>query len=323
MKIGKLNFDNPLCLAPMEDVTDNAFRIICRQMGADMVYTEFASAEALMRAASKTRDKIMVTEGERPVVIQIFGGSEVSIREAVKISEAMNPDWIDINCGCWVKKVVMRGEGAGLLRDLKKMEKIIRTAVESTILPVTVKTRLGWDEKNLVILEVARMVEGCGAKALALHCRTREQGYKGLADWSWLEKVKKIIQIPLIGNGDVKTPMDVKRMFETGCDGVMIGRAAVGNPWLFKQAKAFLKDGTILEEPDLEERIRICLEHVRLAVDFKGERGVKICRKFFANYFKGMPHVSELRQALVTTQTINDLLLAFEEYRTRWLTPVI
>lgn len=323
MEIGNLTFNSPLCLAPMEDVTDNAFRIICRQMGADMVYTEFASAEALMRAAAKTRDKIMITEGERPVVIQIFGGSEISIREAVKISEGMNPDWIDINCGCWVKKVVMRGEGAGLLRDLKKMEKIIKTAVESTTLPVTVKTRLGWDEKNLVILEVARMVEACGAKALALHCRTREQGYKGLADWTWLEKVKKIIRIPLIGNGDVKTPMDVKRMFETGCDGVMIGRAAVGNPWLFKQAKAFLKDGTILEEPDLDERIRICLEHVRLAVDFKGERGVKICRKFFANYFKGMPHVSELRQALVTTQTINDLLLAFDDYRTRWLTPGI
>lgn len=319
MKIGKLTFDNPLCLAPMEDVTDNAFRIICRQMGADMVYTEFASAEALMRAAEKTRHKIRVTEDERPVVIQIFGGSEISIREAVKISEEMNPDWIDINCGCWVKKVVMRGEGAGLLRDLKKMERIIRTAVESTILPVTVKTRLGWDDKSLVILEAARMVEAAGAKALALHCRTREQGYKGLADWSWLEKVRKVIQIPLIGNGDVKTPMDVKRMFETGCDGVMIGRAAVGNPWLFKQAKAFLKDGTILEEPDLDERIRICLEHVRLAVDFKGERGVKICRKFFANYFKGMPHVSELRQALVTTQTINDLLIAFEDYRTRWL----
>lgn len=298
----------------MEDVTDRAFRIICKKMGADIVYTEFASSEALIRNAAKTVDKIQISDQERPVAIQIFGALPSSIEKAVQIAESFNPDFIDINCGCWVKKVALRGEGAGLLRDLKKYESVIKTAVNSTKLPVTVKTRLGWDEKNIVILEAARIAEASGAKALAVHCRTRDQAYKGFADWTWLEKIKNIISIPLIGNGDVKTPMDVKRMFETGCHGVMIGRGAVSNAWLFKQAKYFLKTGELLLQPKLQERIDLCIEHLLLTIKYKGQRGIKMFRKFYGNYLKGMPEISTLKQKLVLIESLEEIKNVLNEY---------
>jgi len=299
MKIGSIDILNPLLLAPMEDLTDNAYRLVCKRLGADIVYTEFANAEALVRNARKTRDKIQLTAEEHPVAIQIFGGVKSPIKEAVQVAASMQPDFIDINCGCWVRKVALRGEGAGLLRDLKQFEKVIKIAVSATDLPVTVKTRLGWDHDSIVIEDAARIVEDCGAKALVLHCRTRDQGYKGSADWSWLSKVKDIISIPLIGNGDVVTPMDAKRMFEIGCDGVMIGRAALKNPWIFRQSKHFLQTNTLLPEPAIEERVKLCLDHLKTTIEFKGERGIIIFRKFYAHYFKGIPNISNLRVKLV------------------------
>jgi len=308
MQIGSLNIQNPLLLAPMEDLTDNAYRLVCKKHGADILYTEFANAEALVRNARKTQDKIRLTAEEHPVAIQIFGGVKSPIKEAVEIAESMNPDFIDINCGCWVRKVALRGEGAGLLRDLKKFESVIKMAVSATSLPVTVKTRLGWDQNSIVIEDAAKIVEDCGAKALVLHCRTREQGYKGSADWSWLPKVKELINIPLIGNGDVVTPMDVKRMFEIGCDGVMIGRAALKNPWIFKQSKHFLQTNTLLPEPGIEERVKLCLDHLKTTIDFKGERGIIIFRKFYAHYFKGIPNISDLRVKLVSETSYDSIV---------------
>jgi len=237
MNIGDIHIEQPIALAPMEDVTDAAFRLICKRLGADIVYTEFTSSEALIRDIPRALSKIQISDEERPIAIQIFGGVEESMEGATQKAESFNPDFIDINCGCWVKKHVGRGEGAALLKDLPHFEKIVRSTVNATKLPVTVKTRLGWDADSIVILDVAKMVEQAGAKALTVHCRTRSQAHRGQADWHWLERIKKVVSIPVIGNGDVTTSEDVKRMFETGCDGVMIGRGAITNPWIFQQAK--------------------------------------------------------------------------------------
>lgn len=300
MNIGPIVLDKPLALAPMEDVTDIPFRLICKRLGADLLYTEFTSSEALIRDARKALAKIRVVDEERPVAVQIFGGLETSMEGAAQVAERANPDFIDINCGCWVKKVVLRESGAGLLRNLVKFESIVKSVIGGTALPVTVKTRLGWDEKSIVILDVARMVEQSGAKALAIHCRTREQGHRGNADWSWLEKVKNVVSIPIIGNGDIQTPEDVKQMFETGCDGVMIGRGAIQNPWIFQQAKHFMQHGENMPEPGIGERIDVCLEHLRLVVEARGEkRGVMEFRKHYAGYLKGVRNAAKVRGELM------------------------
>jgi len=301
MKIGSLKFHKPIVLAPMEDVTETAFRLICRRLGADIVYTEFTSSEALIREATKAINKIQITEEERPVAIQIFGGLESSMERAAQIAESHKPDFIDINCGCWVKNHALRGEGAGLLRDLPHFESIVKSTVRATKLPVTVKTRLGWDEKSIVIVDVAKMVEQAGAQALTIHCRTRSQAHNGQADWSWLEKIKKTVKIPIIGNGDVSTPEDAQKMFDTGCDGVMIGRGALVNPWIFKQAKHFLATGEHLPLPSLQERIDLCVEHLKLSIHYKGLRdGVMTFRKHYAGYLRGLPNVAHLRAELMT-----------------------
>ncbi|OFZ55263.1 MAG: tRNA dihydrouridine synthase DusB, partial [Bacteroidetes bacterium RIFCSPHIGHO2_02_FULL_44_7] len=273
MNIGPLQIEKPIILAPMEDVSDRAFRMICRRMGADIVFTEFTSSEALIREVPKALRKIKFSAEERPIAIQIYGGVETSMEGAAKIAQSFQPDFIDINCGCWVKNVAVRGDGAGLLRDIPKFEKIVKSVVDATKLPVTVKTRLGWDDESIVILDVARMVEQAGAQALTIHCRTRCQGYKGDANWNWLEKIKKVVSIPVFGNGDVETPDDVKRMFETGVDGVMIGRGAIHNPWIFKQAKHFLATGEYLPEITLKEKIDVCIEHLQLSMTEKGIKG--------------------------------------------------
>lgn len=300
MNIGSIHIDNPIALAPMEDVTDSAFRLICKRLGADLVYTEFTSSEAIIRNIPRALDKIRITDEERPVAIQLFGGIEDSMEEAAKKAEQFRPDFIDINCGCWVKNHVARGEGAALLKDLPHFEKIVTSTVRATHLPVTVKTRLGWDADNIVILDVAKMVEQAGAKALTVHCRTRSQAHTGRADWLWLEKIKKAITIPLIGNGDVTTPEDVKRMFETGCDGVMIGRGAITNPWIFKQAKHYLATGHHLSEPSLKEKIDVCIEHLKLSMGLKGLRhGIIPFRKYYAGYLHGIPNAAKLRSDLM------------------------
>ena len=300
MQIGPIPIDQSLWLAPMEDVSDLPFRVVCKRLGADVVVTEFTASEALIRDIPRALKKIEVCDEERPVAIQIFGGRNEAMAEAAQVVEKFQPDFIDINCGCWVKNHVKRNEGAGLLRDLPLFEKIVKSTVNATKLPVTVKTRLGWDQENIVIEDVAKMVEQAGAKALALHCRTRNQGHKGFADWNWLERIKKCISIPLIGNGDVLTPEDAKTMFETGCDGVMIGRGAIANPWIFQQIKHFLKTGEHLPHPSVEEKINVCIEHLKLAVERRGEaRGVLTFRKYYAGYLKGLPNVSFLRKDLM------------------------
>ena len=316
MIVGKINIEKPICLAPMEDVTELPFRMICKKLGADIVYTEFTSSEALIRDIPKALKKIEIGDAERPVGIQIFGGREASLEGAAKVVERLQPDVIDINCGCWVKNHAMRNEGAGLLRDLSLMEKIIRSVVRATKIPVTVKTRLGWDDNSIVILDVAKMVEQTGAQALTLHCRTRAQGHNGFADWSWLSKIKKIISIPLIGNGDLTTPQDIERMFETGVDGVMIGRGAIANPWIFKQAKYFRETGKLLPEPDVEERLQLCAEHLKLSVEYaKPYNGVIPFRKFYAGYLRGLPHIAQLRSDLMHCTEIVPILDRLNQYR--------
>ncbi len=315
MKIGPIELTNPLSLAPMEDVTELPFRLICKRLGADMVYTEFTASEALIRDIPRALHKIEICDEERPVGIQIFGGRPEAMKEATQVVEKFKPDFIDINCGCWVKNHVARNEGAGLLRDLPLFEKIVKATVCATKLPVTVKTRLGWDDQNIVISDVAKMIEQAGAKALTLHCRTRAQAHNGFADWSWLEKVKKVISIPLIGNGDVTTPEDVKAMLETGCDGVMIGRGAIANPWIFKQAKHYLQTGQHLPEANIKERMQTCLEHLKLNVKYKGEKyGVQTFRKHYAGYLKGLPNISAIRSQLMQLTQLEQIVQCLDKY---------
>ena len=315
MKIGTVDIDKPLCLAPMEDVTELPFRLICKRLGADIVYTEFTSSEGIIRDIPRIMEKIRISDEERPVSIQIFGGRPEAMTGAAETIEKLNPDFIDINCGCWVKNHVARNEGSGLLRDLPLFEKIVKATVKGTRLPVTVKTRLGWDETSIVILDVAKMVEDAGAKALTLHCRTRSQGHNGFADWSWLEKIKKVIQIPLIGNGDITCPEDVKAMLETGCDGVMIGRGAIANPWIFKQTKYYLEHGEHLAEPGIEEKIHTCIEHLKLNVHYKGEKyGVMTFRKHYVGYLKGLPNITPVRIDLMQYTQMEQVIERLQKY---------
>ncbi len=300
MKIGSIELDKPLALAPMEDVTDRSFRLICKEQGADLLYTEFASSEALVRDIPQTLRKIEITDEERPIAAQIFGHCEEAMEGAAAIAEQAQPDFIDINCGCWVKNVAKRGAGAALLKDLNRFEAVVRGVIKATSLPVTVKTRLGWDHDNVVILEVARMVQDLGVQALAVHCRTRSQGHGGDADWSWLERIKAAVDIPIIGNGDVVAPDDAKRMFETGCDGVMIGRGAIHNPWIFRQSKHFMATGEHLPLPCREERVRLCIDHLKRSVELKGEtRGVLEFRKHYSGYLKGLHRAAKVRAELM------------------------
>ncbi|MBX2989786.1 MAG: tRNA dihydrouridine synthase DusB [Bacteroidetes bacterium] len=301
MKIGNIEIDKGILLAPMEDVTDLPFRVICKRLGADIVYTEFVNSEGLVRNTEKTKKKMLFWEEERPFAIQIYGGEPASMYGAAQLAESFSPDIIDINCGCWVKDVAMRGAGAGLLRDLPKMEKIASTVVNAVKTPVTLKTRLGWDKSSIRIVDVARMCEAVGIRALAVHCRTRDQGHKGEVDYSWIPKIKEAVSIPIIVNGDIVSPQNVKTVFDTtGCDAVMIGRGAVLNPWIFRQAKQFMATGELLPEPTIEERVGLLREHLKLSVEFKGERaGVIELRKHYSGFLRGMPHISKVRMELM------------------------
>lgn len=300
MQLGSHTLDRPLALAPMDDVTDISYRTVLKRHGVDLLVTEFVASEALIRDAAKALKKMEFSPEERPIGIQIFGALEESMASAAKIAERLEPDFIDINAGCWVKDVAMKGSGAGLLKDLQKFESIVRGVIKAVNVPVTVKTRLGWKADQIVILDVAKMIEQSGAAALFVHCRTRDQGHSGFADWSWLEKIKPVIGIPLIGNGDVKTPEDAKRMFDTGCDGIMIGRAAIANPWIFREIRHYLNTGEHLSPPSVEERVAACIEHLQMSVRFKGERrGVIEHRKYYSGYLRGLPNVSKVRTELM------------------------
>jgi tRNA-dihydrouridine synthase B len=306
MTIGDLTIDRGILLAPMEDVSDPPFRLICKRYGADLVYTEFISSEGLIRDARKALKKLTMLDEERPVGIQIYGGDVGVMVEAAKIAEEAKPDLIDINCGCWVKNVVARNAGAGLLRDVPQMERMAKSVVDAVKLPVTLKTRLGWDAQSIKIVEVAQRMEAIGVRAIAIHCRTRVQGHAGDADWTWIPRVKEAVSIPVILNGDVRTPEDVARAFaETGADAVMIGRGAINNPWIFSQAKLLIA-GASYTEPTPSERIATAIEHLKLDVTYKENerRAVLAFRKFWHGYLKGLYNVTVLRQLLMTIESV-------------------
>jgi tRNA-dihydrouridine synthase B len=297
--VGKINIEKALLLAPMEDVTDIAFRKLCKEFGADIVYTEFVNSDGLIRANKKTEKKLEITNQERPVGIQIYGGNLEPMIEAAKISESKNPDIIDINAGCWVKKIAGRGAGAGLLKDPCYMQTMVESIVKSVNLPVTVKTRIGWDFDSINILEVAKRVEDAGASALTIHCRTKTQGHSGNADWSWVPKIKEVVKIPVALNGGVWNAQDAKYAFElTNADAVMIARGAIEHPWIFRETKKLL-EGKSFEDVTPDERINTALKHLRYSLEIKDVRAAIIpFRKYYAGYLKGLPNSKEIRQEL-------------------------
>lgn len=317
----------PLLLAPMEDVSDPPFRMICKELGADLVYTEFISVEGLIRDADKSLQKLDIYDAERPVGIQIFGGEIEPMRLATKYVERANPEFLDINYGCPVKKVVCKGAGAAILQDVDKMVSMTREIVQSTHLPVTVKTRLGWDESSIRIVEVALRLQDAGIKALSIHARTRAQMYKGESDWSWLKKVTDHpdIEIPIFGNGDVDSPE--KAVFNRenfGVDGIMIGRAAIGHPWIFREIKHFMATGEHLPLPTLRERVEVCRKHLLTSVEWKGERlGIMEMRRHYTNYFKGMDHFKPFRLKLVGSDSLPEILDTLELIADRFTEPAV
>jgi len=315
-KIGTISLpDFPLLLAPMEDVSDPPFRAVCKANGADLMYTEFISSEGLIRAAAKSRQKLDVFDYERPIGIQIFGSDIESMRESAEISTAAGPDLIDINYGCPVKNVACKGAGAALLRDIPKMVAMTQAVVKATHLPVTVKTRLGWDDSTKNVMEVAERLQDIGCQALTIHGRTRVQMYKGEADWTLIQAVKNNprIQIPIFGNGDIDSPekaLAYKNQY--GVDGIMIGRAAIGYPWIFREVKHFMETGLLLPPPTLQERMEVCKMHFTKSLEWKGERlGIFEMRRHYTNYFRGLPHFKPYRMRLVQTenpQEVYDIL---------------
>ncbi|GAA4280265.1 tRNA dihydrouridine synthase DusB [Gaetbulibacter aestuarii] len=309
--------DFPLLLAPMEDVSDPPFRALCKEQGADVVYTEFVSSEGLIRNAAKSVMKLDIYEKERPVGIQIFGANLDSMLQTVDIVEKSNPDIIDINFGCPVKKVVSKGAGAGILKDVCLMEKLTSEMVKRTNLPITVKTRLGWDHNSIKIVEVAERLQDVGCKAISIHGRSRAQMYKGEADWKPIAAVKNNprMHIPVFGNGDVDSPEKAAEMRDSyGLDGAMIGRASIGNPWFFKQVKHYFETGEHLAPIPMHERVEAARRHLQMAIEWKGETlGVFETRRHYTNYFKGIPHFKEYRTKMVTSDRAEDVFAAFDE----------
>ncbi|HTH82609.1 MAG TPA: tRNA dihydrouridine synthase DusB [Mucilaginibacter sp.] len=312
VQIGNIDLGEfPLLLAPMEDVSDPPFRYVCKQHGADMMYTEFISSEGLIRDAAKSRKKLDIFEYERPIGIQIFGSDIEHMREASAISSQAGPDLIDINYGCPVKNVACRGAGASLLQDIDKMVAMTKAVVEATHLPVTVKTRLGWDDNTKNVQEVAMRLQDVGIKALTIHGRTRAQMYKGQADWTLIREIKKnpLINIPIFGNGDIDSPEKAAAWrMEYGVDGMMIGRAAIGYPWIFREIKHYFKTGEHLDKPTFAERIDACRTHLIKSIEWKGPKtGVFEMRRHYSNYFKGIENFKEYRMKLVTAGTFEEL----------------
>ncbi len=310
MIIGNINLPKPVLLAPMEDVTDISFRVVCKRLGADIVYTEFVNSEGLIRNSEKTKRKMDFLEEERPFGIQLYGGTECSMESAAAMAEELCPDLIDINCGCWVKNVVGQGAGSGLLKDLPKMKSVIESVARAVSVPVTVKTRLGWDEKTIRIIDVAKMVEDCGGKALTIHCRTRSQGNKGGVDYSWIPPVKQAVSIPIIVNGGIDSPQKAKEVFDTtGCDGIMIASAALANPWIFREIKQYLQTGELLPPASLEERKTLLLQHLHHSIGIKGEKlGIIEFRKYYSGYLHGFYGASKLRAELMQFLTEEQII---------------
>lgn len=295
----------------MEDVSDPPFRYVCKKNGADLMYTEFISSEGLIRNAIKSKQKLDIFDYEKPIGIQIFGGDEEAMALSAKIVDTTQPDLLDINFGCPVKKVVCKGAGAGVLKDVDLMVRLTKSVVKSTNLPVTVKTRLGWDESMINIMEVAEKLQDVGIKALTIHGRTRAQMYKGHSNWNYIADVKNNprIQIPIFGNGDIDSPekaLEYKNKY--GIDGIMIGRASIGNPWIFNEIKHYLNTGTKLAKPTIEDRVEVCLSHFKKSIEWKGPKlGVFEMRPHYTNYFKGINHFKDTRMKLVTTDSIQEI----------------
>jgi len=313
VQIGNIQLpDFPLLLAPMEDVSDPPFRRLCKENGADLMYSEFISSEGLIRDAIKSRQKLDIYDYEKPIGIQIFGGDEEAMALSAKIVETVEPDLVDINFGCPVKKVVCKGAGAGVLKDIDLMVRLTKAVVQSTHLPVTVKTRLGWDENSINIDEVALRLQDTGIKALSIHARTRSQMYKGHSDWSHIKRVKDNpnIEIPIFGNGDIDSAekaLEYKNLY--GVDGIMIGRASIGYPWIFNEIKHFLQTGKITEKPSLKDRILATRNHVIWSVEWKGPKtGIYEMRRHYANYFKGIPNLKEQKTQLVQANSMAEIL---------------
>ncbi len=314
--------DFPLLLAPMEDVSDPPFRSVCKVNGADLMYTEFISSEGLIRHAIKSKQKLDIFEEERPVGIQIFGGDEEAMALSAKIVDAVNPDLLDINFGCPVKKVVSKGAGAAVLKDIDLMVRLTKAVVNSTSLPVTVKTRLGWDDASINIGEVAERLQDVGIKALAIHGRTRCQLYKGVAHWEPIAAVKDNprIQIPIFGNGDIDSPekaLEYKNRY--GVDGIMIGRAAIGYPWIFNEIKYFVKTGEHLPPPTIQQRLDVIRQHLYRSVEWKGPKaGIFEMRRHYANYLRGLPNIKEYRGKLVILSSIEEIEPVLEEIEAQY-----
>ena len=320
VRIGNIELGEfPLLLAPMEDVSDPPFRYVCKKNGADLMYTEFISSEGLIRDAAKSVKKLDIFDYERPVGIQFYGGNIESMKEATEIIEAENPDLIDINYGCPVKGVACKGAGAGLLQDVDKMVRITEEVVKSTKLPVTVKTRLGWDDNAKNVVEVAERLQDIGIQAITIHGRTRKQMYKGPADWTLIGAIKNNprMKIPVFGNGDVVSPeFAIDMRAKHGVDGVMIGRAAIGYPWIFREIKHFITTGTYREKPTIDERVDTALTHLKKSLEWKGEKqGMIEMRSHYTNYFKGLPHFKETRMKLVTSFSLEEVLSTLEGVR--------
>jgi tRNA-dihydrouridine synthase B len=309
--------DFPLLLAPMEDVSDPPFRAVCKDNGADLMYSEFISSEGLIRDAIKSRKKLEFSEEERPFGIQIFGGDEEALGLSAAICETVKPDLVDINFGCPVKKVALKGAGAGVLKDIDLMIRLTKSVIKSTSLPVTVKTRLGWDDKTKNIEEVAERLQDIGVQALSIHGRTRTQMYKGEADWTLIGKVKNNprITMPIFGNGDIDSPekaVEYKNRY--GVDGIMIGRAAIGYPWIFNEIKHFVQTGKHLSPPTIEDRVAVCKKHLHKSYEWKGPKvGIFEMRRHYTNYLKGLPNIKEYRGKLVTLETVPEIDAVLDE----------
>ncbi len=321
VKIADISLGNfPLLLAPMEDVSDPPFRYLCKKNGADLMFTEFISSEGLIRDAIKSRQKLDIFDYERPIGIQIFGGDEEAMAMATKIVDVVQPDLVDINFGCPVKKVVCKGAGAAVLKDIPMMVKLTKAVVNSTHLPVTVKTRLGWDERTKNIEEVALRLQDVGIKALSIHGRTRTQLYKGHADWSLIAKVKQNpnIEIPIFGNGDIDSPqkaLEYKNQY--GVDGIMIGRASIGHPWIFNEIKHFLATGEVLAPPTIADRVEACTIHLQKSIEWKSEIvAINEMKRHYANYFKGIPNFKSYKTKLVSGNVLSELFDTLEEIKT-------
>ncbi|QQS37848.1 MAG: tRNA dihydrouridine synthase DusB [Ignavibacteriales bacterium] len=316
-KVGNIELKDALLLAPMEDVTDVSFRLICKRLGADVVYTEFVNSEGLVRESEKTHKKLEIVEEESPVGIQIYGSSISSMVGAAKIAEEKNPDIIDINAGCWVKNVVGCGAGAGLLKDPEYLQRLVKEVVNSVSKPVTVKTRIGWDANTIQVIDIAKRLEDVGVKALTIHCRTRAQGHNGDADWSWIPKIKQVVNIPVALNGGVLSAEDVKKAFnETGADAVMIARGAIGNPWIFAEAKSTIQHGKSDLVIDHNKKIETAIEHLKLAINIKGERrAVLEHRKFYTGYLKSLYNASKVRMQLMSVNEFNPVVDILNLYK--------